>query len=544
MLSKAEFKRMKETGLRRLLMELFPEMGYKDVDHYHGGVLEQGKDITMWRWGNPGRVNVVALVKRGTISGQAQKKKGSACEVFMQVCQAFGEPYIDPGGSKRPVNKVLVVTNGDIRKEARQSLLSAVEGAGRDRNCVEFMDGQAVWSLVEKHLGLRVVIPKIEELQKRLSGCSNFYSFDICADEDGIGISAREKYPGSSKDSPIIVEFQTRFPNDEDGLKRQDAFKNAIKGKAEIKLTGDEITWFKVSEPFKSLFPFDIERCSSLTIGPSTRDLGTFRGKLSLGPPDQPGQTLEGLLFTRRRTGRTFEIICPQEPFGVTFKIDAESRALLICLTFDPVGKRPHLFLNWLRFQAEMKEGNVLRLTDLDAGKDAVFSIDFQHFSEPAAFEIVEFVEHLDQICKKLDINVQIPDTISAEDMWCAKDLCRYFLAGGVPLPGKGMTFSVEASAVPSLLAEMEAGQTINLAVRSESSRRFLLGQEIQLPPTLVAMPFPKLSGKQNKEHLLELVATTTDGFVPVSLEPREPETEPFRVYFEGWSWPDSGAVA
>jgi hypothetical protein len=51
---------LNESELREnILIPLFKKMGYKDVRHWHGGILEQGKDSVMWKEGNLGeRLNL------------------------------------------------------------------------------------------------------------------------------------------------------------------------------------------------------------------------------------------------------------------------------------------------------------------------------------------------------------------------------------------------------------------------------------------------------------------------------------------------------
>jgi hypothetical protein len=58
-LSKESISKLKEEPLQKtVLMPLFKGMGFKDVFQYHGGPLEQGKDIVMWKADDLGnRVN-------------------------------------------------------------------------------------------------------------------------------------------------------------------------------------------------------------------------------------------------------------------------------------------------------------------------------------------------------------------------------------------------------------------------------------------------------------------------------------------------------
>ena len=85
-LSKSRLSNMPEAELRTdVLVPLFKAMGFRDVQHYHGGAGEQGKDIVMW-WPSPlgDREYHAVVVKATQISGQASGR-GSAAEVFMQI---------------------------------------------------------------------------------------------------------------------------------------------------------------------------------------------------------------------------------------------------------------------------------------------------------------------------------------------------------------------------------------------------------------------------------------------------------------------------
>jgi hypothetical protein len=77
-----------------VLIPLFREMGFQDVNHYHGGSQEHGKDIVMWK-SNPDtfspRLNYAVVVNAKRISGQVTSQSG-ASEVLTQIQQCFTKP--------------------------------------------------------------------------------------------------------------------------------------------------------------------------------------------------------------------------------------------------------------------------------------------------------------------------------------------------------------------------------------------------------------------------------------------------------------------
>lgn len=101
-MTRDQLSKLKEAPLRtEVLIPLFRAMGFRDVRLHHGGPLEQGKDIVMWRPGPLGdRVNYAVVVKAGNVNGRAQGA-GSAGEVATQVQQCFGSPCAACRSSRR-----------------------------------------------------------------------------------------------------------------------------------------------------------------------------------------------------------------------------------------------------------------------------------------------------------------------------------------------------------------------------------------------------------------------------------------------------------
>src|SRR5689334_12666229 len=107
----------------KVLIPLFRAMGYKDVRYYHGGVLEQGKDIVMWKPDElRGRINYAVVVKAEKITGSAS----IASVVALQAQQALGSTFVDEQVNvTHPVQEVIVVTSREITKEGHEALRTA-----------------------------------------------------------------------------------------------------------------------------------------------------------------------------------------------------------------------------------------------------------------------------------------------------------------------------------------------------------------------------------------------------------------------------------
>ena len=108
---------------KKILWPLFEAMGYQDIDYYHGGILEQGKDFVMWRDEPPkGRVNYAVVVKATKITGAAS---GKMHEVLMQIKQCLGDRYADKRTSEEQmIHSCFVVISREIKR--RGLLLSII----------------------------------------------------------------------------------------------------------------------------------------------------------------------------------------------------------------------------------------------------------------------------------------------------------------------------------------------------------------------------------------------------------------------------------
>jgi hypothetical protein len=149
---------MDERSLRAcVLIPLFEAMGFHDVSHHHGGGLEQGKDIVMWRYGDlRERENYAVVAKAGKIRGKVTGS-GSCSEVRTQIEQCFDTPYKDPITTAMcHVNRCWVVASGTITKEARLSLDGILQqGHARD---TRFVAGDTLWDLVQRFLLRKLVL--------------------------------------------------------------------------------------------------------------------------------------------------------------------------------------------------------------------------------------------------------------------------------------------------------------------------------------------------------------------------------------------------
>src|SRR5690349_17278161 len=103
--SKETLARLNEHDLcRDVLIPLFEQIGFQHVYYYHGGPLEQGKDIVMWKSEQlRGRLDYAVVAKVVDIKGGVSSNIIQT--VVLQIQQCLNTPYADPrGGEQRDVS--------------------------------------------------------------------------------------------------------------------------------------------------------------------------------------------------------------------------------------------------------------------------------------------------------------------------------------------------------------------------------------------------------------------------------------------------------
>lgn len=176
---------------REVLVPLFEAMGYRDVRFHGGGILEQGKDMTMWlEHAVRGRTNFAGVVKAVAITGEA-----NTAMIVSQLRQAFAHPFRDGlTGDEHRVHECFVITSQPMRKEAVFTLRNVIDGETFGRY-VAVLDGDAVWRLVVEHLAPRATLGALLEGYRRLSERSK-YAVDVAMNNSGTEFTIRPKEGG------------------------------------------------------------------------------------------------------------------------------------------------------------------------------------------------------------------------------------------------------------------------------------------------------------------------------------------------------------
>jgi hypothetical protein len=315
---------MSEEAFRRdVLLPLFRRMGYQDVDEYHGGTGEKGKDIVMWRPDElTGRRNFAVVAKAGRISG-AVSGQSSAATTVIQIQQAFGSHYADPrSGEPQSIHEVLVLASGEIKKEAREAIVAALVPDTLKR-AVTFHDGARVYELVRLHLAEATIVPDLAEIGSKLDNLSDKFSVSATTGGSGVSFTLHVK-PGaevSDDDRLVAGTVSMSIPDTEAGRSIQAALDRHFRHGEAVKIPGEFIALVKLPEPLEKLLGNDSFTPEMVALGPRRPEKG-FLMTLTIRTPEGP-RLFPGLPMTVERVG-TDGIVFVTDPKYSSWKLRLE----------------------------------------------------------------------------------------------------------------------------------------------------------------------------------------------------------------------------
>ncbi|WP_420641252.1 hypothetical protein [Candidatus Leptofilum sp.] len=412
-LTQKQLAKMNEDQLRTsVLIPLFEAMGFSDVNHYHGGTLEQGKDILMWKPGDIGeRVNYAVVVKRTKISGQA-KGNSSAAEVRFQIEQCFGKSYLDPvTAQEQRVNRCFVVSSQEITKEALHALEGILENANQ-KNVTTFINGDKLWELIERHLPQRAVWEKLRQVQQVFKEASHDYRFSIKTTEIGSEILIEPKRPESIKKHPISLLGKPVFPDNPEGRKKREEFDHHLKTGSPVTLTKEYIEDIDIPDfliPFLDPTGEGIEKVSFGSQN-SSRYLLV---KVIADNHGEETAVFEYIHLKELHSGTheiTFSNNDQPVPWKISLAFNSEKNQFMLHYEASLHGTTPKRALEAIHFQQVLANGCTLTIEHLDTG----FELQKQKISagstkEPDPFW-VDLVEKLAFIQNKTRVPIIIPD--------------------------------------------------------------------------------------------------------------------------------------
>jgi predicted HTH domain antitoxin len=409
-LTRKGISEMNEAQLRKeVLIPLFRTMKFHSVAHYHGGTLELGKDITMWKEGELGeRVNYGVVVKAAKVSGQATGK-GSANEVLFQIMQCFNEPYADLTSTEQQrIQRCFVVSAKEITKEAVNAIKGSLGNNNLDK-VTTFIDGDFLWQLVQQYMPEQSAMDQLRSAGDKLDQLSDHYR--VIGNTRG-EFSIEEKYPGAAKDNPLNIMARFEFDTQtNEGRKAFEEFERHITTGAPLSIKSPHLADFQVPEFMRRLIePSDEKLELKLWQLPGKEVIPV---KVEMEGADEQRGCLEYIELKAVRVG-TEEITLDNEgqavPWKVQLVLNYREKRYQFQLGLNFVGMNVNQALYALRFSEAVATGGDLRITHLNTGLlllHANVGPDDHLRQQP---HWIKTLERLNVIQKKTDTLLALPE--------------------------------------------------------------------------------------------------------------------------------------
>ena len=240
-LSREALTQMSEDELRsRVIMPLLVAMKFRDVTLWHGGANEQGKDFVMWKPDEFDQEEWHAVVaKAGRITG-ATSGSGSTGDVGTQVLQAFGSTFPNPvTGAPVRATYVTVIASGAILPTALTAIQSMLASSPLAAHNTRFVDGDKLWSLIEKHLPARIVTEQLSHAAKVLDGLDPCWRVESVVGGGTVSYSIEPRdvaAPGGAADG---VSVNLHFPETAEGVAAQAALEHHVRTGQSVELPAE-----------------------------------------------------------------------------------------------------------------------------------------------------------------------------------------------------------------------------------------------------------------------------------------------------------------
>ena len=305
-----------EAKLREdVLVPLFKAMGFRDVVHWHGGSMEQGKDIVMWKSGDLSeRVNYAVVVVAERVSGQATGA-GSAAKVATQIQQAFGSRFRDAiSGTEQMVNKVWVVSSHEIRKEAQESIQHVIT-PGQLHRVTSYVSGDKLCELIVLYLPAAGAFLQLQTALDQLQGSDSNYGLGVLVSK-GKKKFWLEPKKGPDGALPPPVTFLIKYDESEEAKKIQADIEDHLKAGSPIVIPGKYVSSVHVPESMRPFF----QNISSLAIAPRMPK-GKLLVRIELNQPDEGKYIVENIELTQT-TGNPHEITLNNDESIIPWKFE------------------------------------------------------------------------------------------------------------------------------------------------------------------------------------------------------------------------------
>lgn len=508
---------MKEDEFRgTVLVPLFQKMGFKDVFEYHGGPLEQGKDIVMWEEGRLGqRVNYAVVVKARKITGKAGGT-GGVGEVTTQVRQALGSPFKDSiTGSDEEVHQCFVVCP-KINKEALNALKGSLEE--HQRKATTFLHGDKLWEKIEEHLPEKTVMQKLEEVQEVLAP---HRITALVGERIGFALEGRED---GGDQPPTEISTRLEFPDSAEGREAEERLRKAISTGASATVEGAFVKEILMPEEMRklaSIIGFDDSTVSTIKMESNVAKLPPMPLRLEVWKDENLTGVYDYLELRVTQNGQD-EITLTNDHHPAALKI---RMVLKSCnqeakqnYTVEIQGSNAYEVLRALRFHNALAAGGTLKILHWETG----IPIGGQKIipGESGLKSIspfwMEILEKLNSIQQKIRVPIEMPGrNLTKEESQEILEIAAILREGRLELQPKDWTIGIEKRRVKEFFDNMPPGKPQPLCMEDDHVQCEILGVRIDMGKRVVRCAQAYISKAEAKrvhervKHLKETESVT-----------------------------------
>jgi hypothetical protein len=536
---------MREDQLREeVLMPLLRAMGFRDVFRYHGGSLEQGKDIVMWKPEEfRDRTNFAVVLKAGRITGQASGKS-SAAEVCFQIQQAFGNPFRDPvTGEERTVQECIVISSREIAKESIEAIEASLKSL-RLEGRTTFWSGDKVWELIEKHFPAWAHLNRISEAQKCFDSLDQHYRVAVNTSDGKMAMSVERKSLATPA-PPLKIGLTLQFPDNPKGQEKRKEFERHIKTGSPAVLTKPFLVRVELPELLNKVLGSDAG-FDKVELGPRLLDR-SFPGRIEIVGDDGERAALDMLQLRAVQAGTeeiTFNNAAQNLPWKITFVVRSRDDDADLNFEFDYAGRNVHEVLAGVRFQRAVAKPGWLIFSDQRTGLEFVR----KRISDAGEVTVapdpqgINFIENLEYIQKRAQIPLTFPkvESITGSVVQHISETAEILSTGKLKFPISGLTLGGPREFAERIIVDFDHGVIGMLKVVKQQEDAEVLGKNVPLGPCVELYQAMRLRQGEQTRLKAQLQGATTEVF---KADFESTDESPCVKYYLNWLAPEEAAI-
>ena len=465
---------LKEDQLRKeVLIPLFTKMGFQDVYEYHGGSLEQGKDVVMWKQeGMRERVNYGVVVKAQKISGKVTSRS-SAGEVLLQISQCFNSPYKDPiTGGSRSVDRCYVICSKQITKEALNAMSGTLASQNLDK-VTDFIRGAKLRELVAQYLPWKDTIDRLKEIGHSLSEMDSPFRFVPTVEDGKVQVAVHAK---STDQAPLTVKTVFSIPDDEDGMKIREQIKSHFETGAPLIIPKPYLKEFQMPESIMELMGQSSHEPQELRVTPNKEERA-LPAKLKVELDNGSLTVLDYVEFDCTQAGTeeaTFSNERQGMPWVFAFRLHPKTGHVGLEYRINYAGPVKRV-LEGLHFQKALHAAGQFCIEHADTGIEIARVPTMAGEGGAPDTPWITLVERLYLIQTKTEQPLSIPerdiDDQEVSEILMVADLLE---KGSLEIPADSVTFGLVPIDAPDLFRKVEESKCFPFAIKRHEQKRIL----------------------------------------------------------------------